>query len=243
VKTEKIHCQTLQECSRKAADHIVAAAREAVRERGRFTFVLTGGNTPRELYELLASPPQSEQMPWQQTHAFWGDERWVDPAHPDSNFAMAFIAMLANVPIPAENIHPMAMDYELATTGADEYEKLLQRFFADGAGGFSGRYPCFDLVLLGMGPDGHVASLFPGTDSLSVTDRLVIPVSYGDADPPVERITLTLPVLNSAREALFLVSGQRKLAIAEDILAGQETAFPAGLIRPAGRLTWYLADE
>jgi 6-phosphogluconolactonase len=221
-----------------AAEEFVRQAREAVRARGVFTVALSGGSTPRSLYTLLASEDEASfraQLPWDEMHFFWGDERHVPPDHPDSNYRMAHEAMLAKVPVPAANVHRIKTENPDARQAADEYEQDLRTFFRLAPT----QLPRFDLVLLGMGPDGHTASLFPGTDAVHEQTRLVVA-------PWVEqfhsyRVTLTPPVLNNAACVTFLVSGGDKAATLRAVLEGdyRSDRFPSQAIRPTqGRLLW-----
>jgi 6-phosphogluconolactonase len=211
---------------RAAAGEIVLATQKAVDERGRFTWALGGGSTPRALYRLLASDPYRERMPWSAIHFFWGDERHVPPDHPDSNFRMAREAMLDAVPVPPENIHRVRAEEPDAQRAAAEYEAALRSFFAPASGDF----PRFDLILLGLGKEGHTASLFPESEVLHERERLV-------AAPWVEaqktfRITLTPPVLNHARRAMFLVSGEEKADALRAVLEGprEPERYPAQIV-------------
>jgi 6-phosphogluconolactonase len=225
--------------SRHAAEEIVRLAEEATGASGRFTVALSGGSTPRATYALMADDPSlRERMPWDRTHFFWGDERLVPPDHPESNYRMAFEAMLSKVPVPPENVHRIAGEHQDATQAADEYERALIEFFRLSRGEF----PFFDLVLLGLGPDGHVASLFPGTVALRERQRLVVANWVGQLD--AERITMTPPVFNHAACLIFLVSGAEKAAALKTVLepGAASKRLPAQRIQPQrGRLIW-LAD-
>ncbi len=222
--------------SRAAADEWMARARASVRGKGLFTVVLSGGSTPKELYGLLASDPSYRTgLPWDRIHIFWGDERHVLPDHPDSNYRMAREALLSKVPIPPENIHAMRGEVRDARQAALEYEEGLRDFFRLRVGEF----PRFDFVLLGMGPDGHTASLFPGTEALRERSRLSVANWVGKLQ--TYRITLTVPVFNHAAFLLFLVSGEEKAETLKTVLEERkrEDPFPAQLIRPVhGRLLW-----
>ena len=217
---------------RAAADEIVSAARAAADERGRFTWALGGGSTPRALYRLLAGDPYRERMPWSAIHFFWGDERHVPPDHPDSNFRMAREAMLDAAPVPPENIHRVRAEEPDAQRAAAEYEAALRSFFVPAPGEF----PRFDLILLGLGKEGHTASLFPESPVLRERERLV-------AAPWVEaqktfRVTLTPPVLNHARRAMFLVSGEEKADALRAVLEGprEPERYPAQIVE--GNRLW-----
>ncbi len=221
---------------RAAADEFVRQARAATETSGTFTVALAGGSTPQGLYELLGRDRACrDAVPWDRTHIFWGDDRHVPPDHKDSNYRMARVALLSRVPLPDANIHRIETERLDAATAADEYERVLRAFFRLPPGG----WPRFDLVLLGMGADGHTASLFPGSDALRESRRLVTAPyvkSFG-----VHRITLTPPVLNNAACVVFLVSGAGKAATLRSVLDGsaEPDAMPARLIRPTGgRLLW-----
>ncbi|MGQ0793530.1 MAG: 6-phosphogluconolactonase [Deltaproteobacteria bacterium] len=223
------------EIIRRAAAEFIALSNEAVRARGRFAVALSGGSTPRSLYALLAGDALRDRAPWQDIHFFWGDERHVPPNHADSNFRMANEAMLAKISIPEENIHRIKAENPDAARVADEYEIELIRFFNLS----EGQALRFDLVLLGMGPDGHTASLFPGTDAIFENTRLV-------ASPWVEkfgayRITLTPRVINAASHVVFLAGGAEKAQVLKSVLEGEyrPEVFPSQVVRPtSGRLVW-----
>lgn len=217
-----------------AATLFVDRAKEAVVARGRFTVALAGGTTPTALYDRLATRHR-DAVPWHAIHFFWGDERHVPPAHPDSNFRAAYDAMLSKAPVPEAHIHRIHAELSDAAAAAAEYARTLRREFAlDEAA-----WPVFDLVLLGMGSDGHTASLFPGSDALCQTDRLVLA-------PWVEkfqsyRITLSLPVLNHASLVAFLVSGAGKADRLRAALEGSDRpdVLPARAVHPSsGQLLW-----
>jgi 6-phosphogluconolactonase len=225
---------------RAGAAEFLRAAEAAVAARGRFTVALAGGSTPRGLYALLAAEAAStgRKIPWRLIHFFFGDERAVLPDHPESNFRMAYEALLSHVKVPRANVHRIAAELP-AWSAAEAYEATLRRFFKLERN----QRPRFDLVLLGMGNDGHTASLFPGTDALLERRRLVTVCHV--PRPGVDRVTLTLPVLNHAREVVFLVSGADKAARVREVLceppAGEP--LPAQRVRPSlGRLLWLL-DE
>jgi len=225
----------LETACAQAASLTARAARDAVAARGRFTLALSGGSTPARYFEQLAAL----DLPWQAAHVFWADERLVARDDPTSNYALARARLLGRAPIPAGNIHPMtdpALPLDALEPQAQACESMLRGFF--GADGF----PAFDAIHLGVGDDGHTASLFPGQPALDERERWVLPVAYGKSKPPVPRLTLTLPVLNAARLVFFLVSGQGKVALAKDILEGRGAGYPASRVRPAGELFW-LAGE
>jgi 6-phosphogluconolactonase len=218
-----------------AAELFVASAAKALTERESWTCALSGGSTPRATYELLARPPLVDRVNWGSVHLFWGDERHVPPDDPDSNYRMVSEALLKHVPIPADHVHRVLAELPSAAAAAAAYEDTLRAVFKLGPGEF----PHFDFVLLGMGPDGHTASLFPNTPALSEQQALVVanPVAKLQTD----RITLTLPVLNNAREIVFLVTGQEKAAPLAAVLQGERRPdeLPSQSIQPVdGSLTW-----
>ena len=220
------------ELARAAAGEISFHIRRTLRASGRFTWALAGGNTPRALYRLLASDPFRETLPWHAVHFFWGDERHVPPDHPESNFRMAREAMLDAVAVPPENIHRIAAEEPDAARAAVLYEAALRSFFALAAG----EWPRFDLVLLGLGEDGHTASLFPGSAAVREHERLVV-APWVEAQQAF-RITLTPPVLSHARRALFLVSGGEKAAVLRAVLEGprEPDRYPAQVVE--GNRSW-----
>jgi len=217
-----------------AATEFVALTSDAVRTTGKFTVALSGGSTPKSLYALLASGSISN-IPWDKTYFFLGDERHVPPDHPESNFRMASEAMLSKVPVPAGNVFRIRAEEKDADAAAQAYEQSLQKFFHLRPGEF----PRFDLILLGLGPDGHTASLFPGTEALQERNRLV--VANWVEKFHAYRITLTLPVLNQAACVMFLVSGQDKASMVREVLENSNADLPSQKVRPAdGRLLWMM---
>ena len=202
----------------------------AIDERGQCTLVLSGGSTPKPLYEAMAK----QAFPWEKLHVFWGDERYVPRDHPDSNQRMARDAWLNQVPIPPANIHPMSTEGDSPMLDAAAYEQDITHFFDTPPG----ELPCFDLILLGMGDDGHTASLFPKTAALTVRDRLVT-VGEKDRQP---RLTLTVPLLNQARCILFLVAGKNKCPALAQVFASEadNNLYPSRLIQPKGEIWWIL---
>src|SRR5215469_2042551 len=185
-----------------AAQEFVRCAREAIAVRGRFTVALSGGSTPRRLYQLLASEPFRTQVDWGRVEFFWGDERCVPPDHPDSNYRMAREAMLSHLPIPAEHIHRLEGERADRDAAARDYEAIIAGVFGVTAGG---EPPALDLNLLGMGTNGHTASLFPYTKALDETARWVVANFVPELN--ADRLTMTRPMLNRSREVLFVVAG------------------------------------
>jgi 6-phosphogluconolactonase len=220
----------LEELAHRAAGWITGLAGSS---EGRFAICLSGGSTPRRLYQLLADAPYREAMPWDRVHWFWGDERFVPWDHPDSNYRMAREALLAHVPAPTQNIHGIETTGDPAKA-ARAYERVLKSYY--GAETLDPARPLFDVELLGLGPDGHTASLFPGTSVLEERQRWVAEIV--GAKPEV-RITLTYPPLESSRHTGFLAAGADKREALARVLAG-DPALPAARLRPAGELVWFV---
>lgn len=216
---------------RAAADEFISAAKRAVAASGRFCVALSGGNTPRGVYSLLATERAS--LPWNKIFVFFGDERCVPPDHPDSNYRMANEALLSRVPLPKENVFRVEAE-SAPEVAAQRYEDRLREFFGLAAGAF----PRFDLIFLGMGEDGHTASLFPGSAALNERSRMVV-ANWVEKFKSY-RITFTFPVLNNAQEICFLVAGGEKAPVIRDIFQlGNAAKYPAGRVRPeSGRLVW-----
>jgi len=219
-----------------AAREVVDVARAAVAARGRFAVALAGGSTPRATYRLLAEPPLATQMPWDRTLVFFGDERGVPPDHPQSNYGMARTALLQHVPIPPDHVFRIAGESADPDAVAADYAKTL----AEALGVRRGEVPRLDLILLGLGIDGHTASLFPGSPVLKETFRTVAAVHAAAASVP-QRFTLTYPVLNAAACVIYIVSGAEKAKIVKAALGDRSTGLPAAMVRPSdGRLLWIL---
>ena len=207
----------------------------AAASRDRFALCLSGGSTPRRLYQLLAESPYRDALPWDRIHWFWGDERFVPWDHPDSNYGMVRAALFGRAPVPPGNIHGVPTDGTPADAAA-AYERVLKSYY--GSESLDPARPLFDVEILGLGPDGHTASLIPGTSVLEERHRWVAEVIGGRPEP---RITLTYPALESSRHTAFLVVGAEKREILSRALAGDQ-ALPAARIRPVGELIWF-ADE
>jgi 6-phosphogluconolactonase len=226
--------------SQEAARRFLLLARDAVAARGHFSVALSGGSTPKPLYALLADPPFRDEAPWPHVHVFWADERCVPPDHPESNYRLAAETFLSKVPLPPENIHRMQGERDDPQAAAADYARTLRGFFRPD----EGKMPRFDLILLGMGENGHTASLFPANPALDERTALV-------AAPYVEelrahRLSLTAPVLNNARNVIFLVAGAGKAETLRRVLEGERrpTELPAQLVRPtSGALTWLVDEE
>ncbi len=212
-------------------DLILSQYQHAVQNTGKYSLVLSGGSTPAPIYAQLAAL-STAQINWEKVHIFWGDERCVPPADDDSNYKMADHTLLSHIPIPPENIYRMKGELPPAE-GARDYQAQLETFFA-------GSLPKFDTLLLGLGDDGHTASLFPGTPALDETEKWVVenPHPYSSS----WRITLTYPVLNAAHQIIFTVAGEKKAEILAHILnPGSPATYPAQKVRPtSGALTWVL---
>jgi 6-phosphogluconolactonase len=230
-----------EDLARAAAEQFLRSAQGAVQEKGIFTVVLSGGSTPRNLYSILASDVGfRDEIPWDKIHFFWGDERHVPPEDPESNYRMANDAMLSKVPAPQANLHRIESERPDARLAADAYEQRLREFFRLG----EGRFPRFDLAFLGLGPDGHTASLFPGTKALNEQRRLVVSNWVGKFY--TDRITMTAPVFNHAACVIFLVGGEDKAAPLKAVLEGdyEPLQLPAQLISPReGRLLWIVDNS
>jgi len=223
----------------RVADVFALAAQEASAARGRFAVALSGGETPLALYKLLARQQFQQKIPWRRAQLYWGDERCVPPGDPQSNYGMAHDAFIRHVPIAPENVHRMRGE-DLPEEAAHEYDADLRRL----ADQMRPRVdvPVFDLVLLGLGGDGHTASLFPHSDALAVEEQFCVATTAPDGSP---RLTITAPVINAARRVWFLVSGAAKAGMVAEVLEGLKvpTAVPAQGVAPAhGSLTWFL-DE
>ena len=211
----------------------LAAAAQAA--RGVFTVALAGGSTPRLLYETLATPPWRDDMDWRRCEIFFGDERSVPPDHPDSNYRMARESLLAHVPVPPDRVHRMAGELRPLEEAAQRYADCMAARLPRTEDGF----PCLDLVLLGLGPDGHIASLFPDTAVLEEARRWVAPVHVDKLS--TWRLTLTYPVIDHARQVILLVAGEGKRAIVREVLGGKPGSdYPVLRLQPRGELHWYL---
>lgn len=225
-----------EELSQYAARRFSELAQEAVDRNGRFTVALTGGSSPKQLHKLLANPPYSDQIPWQKVHIFWGDERYVPLSDDRSNAKMAFETLLNHVDIPENQVYVMTSD-KPADVFAKQYEQTILNHFAEAP-------PVFDLILLGMGDDGHTASLFPGTDVLHEKEKLVSSLFLPAQD--MHRITMTAPLLNKAAQVMMLVFGKKKSETLQQVLKGpyQPEHLPVQLIQPeSGKQTWLVDEE
>ncbi len=225
----------VDELTRAAAEESLRIADVAVAERGRCSIALAGGHTPAPLYALWSEQYQ-ERMPWDRIHLFWGDERYVPPEDESSNYRMTRESLIARVTIPPGNIHPMPTYFDTADEAARAYEATLRKFFGS-------EPPSFDLQLLGVGAEGHTASLFPNSPALQEKVRWVVAI-LAPVEPPL-RLSLTLPVLNQARNTFFIATGARKREIIQALREepdSEGSRYPVGMIQPGGRAVWFL-DE
>ena len=228
---------TPSQAAAAAADLFAGTARECVSDKGFFTVAVSGGSTPRPMHRMLAEEPYRWEVPWNKTHIFWVDERRVPENDPQSNYGAAKEDILDRVDVPQEQIYPM-FDGDSPGEWALKYQKKIIDFFQLK----ERQYPIFDLIFLGLGPDGHTASLFPGQEALSENDRIIITVRGGN--PCIHRITMTFSVLNQAAHVVFLASGNGKAAVVNNILRGRKVGLPASKIQPKnGTLTWILDKE
>jgi 6-phosphogluconolactonase len=218
------------------AQRLIAAAQESIAARGTFSLALAGGSTPKALYQLLASEPWRDRIEWSKVHVFFGDERAVPPDDEYSNDRMACEALLNHVPIPRANVHRMRGECEDLDSAARDYEEQLREHFP------------LDLVLLGMGDDGHTASLFPHSPALRENEKLCVATPVASLEPHVRRLTLTLPAINAAHQVWLLVTGSGKAARLQQVLAGMENdardaeSTPIQGVAPSGEYLWLL-DE
>ena len=220
--------------SQAGARYWLKQAQQAIAQRGVFHVALTGGSTPHALYRLLATPSFAEHIDWSRVHIFMGDERYVPEDDPQSNFGMARDCLLRHIPIPAQNLHPVPTHYTQAGEAAARYEVLIKSLLPSVA-----QRPVFDLIMLGMGEDGHTASLFPGTDILQESAKDVAAV-YVDKLASW-RVSMTYPLLNQARQVMVLVTGGGKAAILAHVLRkDSETIYPIQSVVPAGDMHWFI---
>ena len=223
--------------ARKGAEIFSRAAKESIEKRGRFAVAISGGSTPRSMHSMLGEEPFYSDIPWDKTDIFWADERCVPNNHPDSNFGAAKKDFLDRVPIPRGHIHPLQEDLS-PEEGALWYQQKLIKFFQRK----EDEFPLFDLIFLGIGTDGHTASLFPGQSALNEMKRWVVAVKGGN--PDVNRLTLTFPVINRGKQIVFMISGKKKASVVKTALKGIQSGLPAQLVQPLkGTLIWLLDRE
>ncbi len=262
----KVHTNA-DELARAAAGLFVTLAREDIAVRGRFAVALSGGSTPRAMHQHLASPEFASQVDWVHVHIFWGDERCAPPDHEHSNYRMARETLLDHVPIPPESIHRIRGE-DAPEWAAKNYESELRMFFGQAPGGQTGggqtpggqtpggqtpggqthrSAPTLDLIFLGLGDDGHTASIFPGTSAVREETQWVVAQEHNFPPPPlVSRITITPPLINAAANVVFLVTGAGKAERLKEVLHGlyQPEVLPAQIVKPTnGRLVWLVDEE
>lgn len=226
---------SLEEASRALCREIIREARQAMSAYGDFRLVLAGGSTPVPLYEMLAAESDNPGIPWKSIHLFWGDERFLPQDHPESNYYLAAETFLNKVPLAAENIHPVPVWLATAHEAASQYDQILGQFE-------NRKRPLFDLTVLGLGEDGHTASLFPGYPVLEDKLSLAAALEEPAGSPPVPRITMTLKGLARSSRICFLIAGKKKREIMEKIrTGGREDIYPAARVRAMDWLEWFAA--
>jgi len=232
-----VGCADACDLYKRVAEFLVDYSDMVVSSSETLSLALPGGNTPHGLFRLLAGEPFRSMFPWTQTHFFWGDERCVPPHHPDSNYRLAYETFLGPLSVPDTNIHRIVVEESSPAQSARDYERVLRTFF----GLQPGDYPRFDLILLGIGKDGHTASLFPGGPELSIREHQA---TWSQPNfPSSPRVTLTLETINRAQHVAFLVSGANKSDILERVLDG-EKELPAALVEPVdGSLTFFVDES
>ncbi|MFH0879356.1 MAG: 6-phosphogluconolactonase [Lentisphaerota bacterium] len=242
MQTEIHRFNTLHDAQESLARRMISLAQDAVKRAGAFRVALSGGKTPAGLFNLLAGAPWADQMPWEAAHWFWADERAVPADDPASNMGLVQRLLFSRVRAPAKQIHPLCPSGVALETAARNYEDILRKNVPLNEQGI----PSLDLVLLGIGDDGHTASLFPGDEALDCADRWIVAVPRPKGRPPVPRLTMTLPLINAARTAVFLVSGDGKRDVIRRILSDPESSakkYPAARVRPAETLVWMLDSQ
>jgi len=212
-----------------ATEHFISSARASIAKRGVFHVALAGGSTPKGLYQKLATSPYVEQIDWARVHLFFGDERCVLPTHDDSNFKMAREAMIEHLPIPQQNVHRMPTEEGVAPDVAISYGRTMQEVLQEQP---------LDLVLLGLGPDGHIASLFPDTAALDVTETMTTSLYVEKFES--WRVTMTYPTINAARQVIVFIAGEAKAAIVKDITTEAVTGLPVQRLAPQGEYYWFM---
>jgi 6-phosphogluconolactonase len=234
----KLHLLSdLEALSLRAAESFVDLSRRCIASKGRFFVAVSGGSTPIRLYTLLGLSMYSNQIDWRRLEFFWVDERFVPPSHKDSNYRLLHDYLLSKISIPQENIHPVKTELTSPQVAASNYEEEIKNIFRL----TEGSLPEFDLILLGIGEDGHTASLFPDNEVLKETERLV--VSATDSKHVYHRISLTLPVINSAETVIFLVSGKNKADVVKKVLIEKDSSLPASLVNPEKGDLIFLIDK
>lgn len=234
----KLHLLSdLEALSLKAAEIFIDLSKRCIASKGQFFVAVSGGSTPIRLYTLLGVDVYSRQIDWRYLHFFWVDERFVPPSHKDSNYRLLHNYLLNKISIPQENVHPVKTDMSSPQVSAKNYEEEIKNSFRLAEGSL----PAFDLILLGIGEDGHTASLFPGNEVLRETKHLAVPVI--DSKHVHQRITLTLPLINSAETVIFLVSGKNKADVVKKVLVEKDRSLPASLVNPEKGDLIFLIDK
>ena len=234
---KRIIVDSAKDLAVRGAELIVSEARKSVSLNDRFSIGLSGGGTPRAMHRLLSVEPFLSELIWDKMHIFWVDERCVSSQHTESNYGNARRDFLDSVPLAQGNIHPMPGEVD-PERGAEEYGEFLFDFFRPS----KDEFPAFDILFLGLGTDGHTASLFPGHDVLNEKKRPIRALSGGD--PSFDRLTMTLPVINSAKKIVFTVSGKSKAGIVKEIFDSLDSVLPASMVKPYdGELIWLLDSD
>jgi 6-phosphogluconolactonase len=240
-----VFCKDKKEFAKESGDFIRDLSAECIKKRGGFTIMLPGGRTPEIVFDYLATPEIQRSIEWNSIYIFWGDERYVPADHSDSNYHMAYRSLLSKAPIPGKNIFRVPTEESTVEDAADVYEKTIKKFFfkkfflkdLD-----QGSFPAFDLALLGMGSDGHTASLYPGNEALKEDKRWVISVQAPETAPVKKRISVTLPLINSSRHVCFLITGTDKIETMREVLKEgelKEKKIPAAMVDPKENITWF----
>lgn len=242
---EIVHCRGLDAASAAIIPVVRRRMLQAIDRQGYGAMAISGGGTPARLFEALSHSELTRNLPWRKIFIFFVDERVVAPGHPESNYAMFQEHFAAHLPLPESQVFRMPVEITPAALAAARYQRSMREFFftRTGKGEPDGenQYPAFDLILLGMGRDGHTASLFPSHPALGRMEW-VVAVEAELAAPPVPRLTLTLPVINQADTVIFLISGEEKIRLAESFQQkAAQPGYPASLVRPQRRLLWYMA--
>jgi 6-phosphogluconolactonase len=227
----------LEDLSREAAETFLCLSERYIATEGRFAVAVSGGSTPKMLYSLLASQPYRQKIRWDKVHFFWADERFVPHDHAESNYRVLYENLLKNIRIPSENIHPVRTDLSSISCSAMTYEKEIKDFF----GASEHKLPSFDLILLGIGDDGHTASIFPGSGALTDQERLAVFVN--DQKHQYPRTTLTLKLINNAANIIFLISGKNKALVVKKIVDERDASLPASLVAQEQGNLLFLLDE
>jgi 6-phosphogluconolactonase len=229
--------------SEKAAEHIISLANDCVKDHGYFTMALSGGNSPVQIYDRLGDPPLKDKMPWSNTLIFWGDDRYLLPGDRESNYHIAYEAMISKINIPQKNVFRIPTEVSPIELAASLYETIMRKVFVKlKAIDREKKLPVFDLVILGVGKDGHTASLFPGHKAVNEKEKWVTFVKAHARITLRERITMTLPVINAAKNIMFIISGEGKGDMIKNILSdsGPGKVYPATMIKPDGQTVWFI---